>query len=437
MQLDATTLNDLSIINVGNALFTLLDHCHTKEGSLLLKDNLQYPFNSLEAINQYHHAIRYWNAHRKDFKWGITNGTVIMLQQFLNSNEFRDKQSNDLALKVNTFFKKIVQKESIENIIFLTEQSIALFKDAKMILDILFSTETIPDFFIPIKAELEKALEQPAIRVYTERSEQYGIPKKIAMIHDLKRYAGKFLEKIIYVIAQIDVLNVMTDWSQKEGWSIPIMHPSEALTLKAEVMFHPLLTQAQPYDITFDSDNQFLLLTGANMSGKSTFMRTIGLCASLAHCGFPVPARYFETSYFNALISQIQVQDDISKGESYFYAEVLRIKQTAQRINQQSHNLIILDELFKGTNVHDAYDCSVAVVKGLLKKGNNLILLSTHLHELYKHLEDSQGLFFKYFETLIDEQKNFRFTYQLKDGVSKDRIGYALLKQEGVIDLLN
>ena len=257
------------------------------------------------------------------------------------------------------------------------------------------------------------------------------------MIHQLKRYGRNMLEKIITVISRIDVIMVMSGWAAREGWSLPEVLPQERLVLSARQLFHPLIPDAHPYDITFDRQHQLLLLTGANMSGKSTFMRTVGLCAILAHCGYPVPAQSMDISCLNALITQIQVQDDLSKGESYFYAEVLRMKQTAQRIRQQSYNLIIMDELFKGTNVHDAYDCSVAVVKGLLKKGNNLILLSTHLHELPERLERSEGLFFRYFETLIDGEKNFKFTYRLKEGISKDRIGYALLKQEGVIDLLN
>lgn len=438
MQLDQLTLDDLSILKGENAVYLLLDKCHTKEGSLLLRKRLQEPYAQRDDMLRYQEAVRFWSAHGQDFKWELTNGTVMMLQQFLHSNEFADKVNDDLGLRINTFLKKIVHRESLDHISFLTEQIILLLRDGRKIQQVLEQGGSqLPDYLQQDRAALAEALQHPAVKVYDAHTEKRAMAAKIAMIHQLKRYGRNMLEKIITVISRIDVIMVMSGWAAREGWSLPEVLPQERLVLSAQQLFHPLIPDAHPYDITFDRQHQLLLLTGANMSGKSTFMRTVGLCAILAHCGYPVPAQSMEISCLNALITQIQVQDDLSKGESYFYAEVLRMKQTAQRIRQQSYNLIIMDELFKGTNVHDAYDCSVAVVKGLLKKGNNLILLSTHLHELPEQLERSEGLFFRYFETLIDGEKNFKFTYRLKEGISKDRIGYALLKQEGVIDLLN
>lgn len=438
MQLDSLTLDDLSIIKGDNAIYLLLDKCHTKEGSLLLRKRLQEPYSNREDIISYQTALTFWNRNGQQFKWELTNGTIMMLQQFLHSNEFADKVNDSLSLRINTFIKKIVHKESLENIGFLTEQIVMLLGDARKILKMLEnSDQPLPEYLVRDRNMLTEALEHTAVKAYDTHTLNRAMAAKIALIHQLKRYGRNMIEKIITVLSRIDVLMVMAHWATQAGWSLPGILPEEALTLSVRQLFHPLIPDAHPYDIHFDRQHHLLLLTGANMSGKSTFMRTIGVCAVLAHCGFPVPAQAMEISCLHALITQIQVQDDLSKGESYFYAEVLRMKQTAQRIRQQSYNLIIMDELFKGTNVHDAYDCSLAVVKGLLKKGNNLILLSTHLHELPEQLESSEGLFFRYFETLIDASKNFQFTYRLREGISKDRIGYALLKQEGVIDLLN
>ena len=95
-----------------------------------------------------------------------------------------------------------------------------------------------------------------------------------------------------------------------------------------------------------------------------------------------------------------------------------------------------MDELFKGTNVHDAYECSKAVIEGLLSHSNSLMMLSTHLYELSENLKEYSNILFRYCYTKLDTSGSYQFTYQLKEGVSNDKIGYLVLKNEGVLDLL-
>lgn len=437
MLIDILTLDDLSILKGQESLFHLLNQCHTNEGGLLLEQRLKKPFHDLNDIIAYQQAISYWYQQQTNFKWTCTNGTIIMLQQFLHSNEFTDKVSNDLTLQLNTWIKQLVQKDSIQQVHFLVEQLQLLVHDTHQ-LHLKFQEDAtiLPSYLHQDATDLAAVFEIKLFKQILSLDEKTIAPAKIALVHDVKRYGKSEIAQLIKVVARIDLLNVMSKLLQQEQWTLPQFHAQEALFIACEDLYHPLIPQAHPYDIHFDKQHQFLLLTGANMSGKSTFMRTIGVAVVLAHCGFPVPATSMNLAFINALITQIQVQDDLSKGESYFLAEVLRMKQTAERIQQQGQNLIIMDELFKGTNVHDAYDCSLAVIKGLVHKQANLVLLSTHLHELADKVADEQGIFFKYFETLIDKDNSFKFTYQLKDGVSKDRIGFSLLIQEGVIDLL-
>jgi DNA mismatch repair ATPase MutS len=95
-----------------------------------------------------------------------------------------------------------------------------------------------------------------------------------------------------------------------------------------------------------------------------------------------------------------------------------------------------MDELFKGTNVHDAYECTKAVLEGLLQHPNHLMILSTHLYEVAQHFREEAKINFAYFVTQMGEGGNYIFTYELREGISNDRIGYRILKKEGVIDLL-
>ncbi len=437
MQIDPLTLEDLSIIKGSDAVYHVLDKCHTKVGSLHLREKLSQPLGAIAAIKDYQESVVFWTkGEAKAFQWSLTNGTVMMLEQFLHNQEFAEKISNDWSLQLQTFLKKIINKESLTYVSFIAEQLTLLIQDAQKILHAYQAVPTLPALIEKDKQVLEAALNNDAIKAFLSMQSNTKVAARIVMVYNAKRYAKADLQRIVAVIAHTDVLRVAASWALTSEWSMPIIYPKESLMLSVDNLIHPLLEKAYPYAITFDKAHQFLMITGANMSGKSTFMRAIGVAVVLAHCGFPVPATSMHTSVLEALITQIQVQDDLSKGESYFYAEVLRMKQTALRIQQQSYNLVIMDELFKGTNVHDAYECSLAVIKGLQRKGNNLVLLSTHLHELAGQLEDDTGIFFKYFETIISADKHFQFTYKMKDGVSKDRIGYALLIQEGVIDLL-
>jgi DNA mismatch repair ATPase MutS len=150
-----------------------------------------------------------------------------------------------------------------------------------------------------------------------------------------------------------------------------------------------------------------------------------------------VPAASMRISFLEGIITNMQVADNIFLGESYFFAEVQRMKLTAEKLSKSRFHLVLMDELFKGTNVHDAYECSLAVIEGLLQQTQNLMALSTHLNELSESLHDSPKVFFRYCNTNISAADTYTFTYELKEGVSRDRVGYLVLKKEGVLDLLN
>ena len=112
-----------------------------------------------------------------------------------------------------------------------------------------------------------------------------------------------------------------------------------------------------------------------------------------------------------------------------------RIRKTIEKISDGKKWLILIDELFKGTNVQDAMKCSTAVIEGLLKMKNVLFVLSTHLYEIGEGLKKFSNIQFRYFETEVSNGQ-LLFSYLLKDGISNDRLGYLILKREGVVDML-
>jgi len=205
--------------------------------------------------------------------------------------------------------------------------------------------------------------------------------------------------------------------------------------IEAKGLYHILLADPVAYDVELTPHSNFLFLTGANMAGKSTFIKAVGAAVFLAHIGMGVPAASMQLTAFDGVLSNINVEDNIVKGESYFFNEVQRVKNTILKINDHRKWLILIDELFKGTNVQDAMKCSSTVIKGLLKIRNSLFILSTHLYEIAEELKPYPNISFKYFETTIRGEQ-LEFSYQLKDGISNDRIGYVILKREKVVDML-
>jgi DNA mismatch repair ATPase MutS len=171
------------------------------------------------------------------------------------------------------------------------------------------------------------------------------------------------------------------------------------------------------------------------MAGKSTLIKSVGASVFLAHIGMGVPATSMRLTMFDGLISNINVVDNIAKGESFFFNEVQRIKNTIQKINDGRKWLVLIDELFKGTNVQDAMKCSTTVIKGLIKIPNSLFILSTHLYEIGEELKHFPNISFRYFETDVKDDQ-LHFSYQLKEGISNDRIGYVILKREKVVEML-
>jgi DNA mismatch repair ATPase MutS len=224
--------------------------------------------------------------------------------------------------------------------------------------------------------------------------------------------------------------------TKKFNFVFPTWIKSETPLLEVVSGIHPLVQNPVDNTISLSSQTNLFFLTGANMAGKSTFIKTLGIVIYLAHVGIGAPAKKVTLSLFDGLITNLTIADNVVKGESYFFNEVQRIKNTIEKIIDGKKYFVLIDELFKGTNIQDAMKCSTAVIEGLQNLRNSLFVISTHLYEISDGLKKYDNIQFSYFETEV-RQKELVFHYQLKEGVSQDRLGYLILEREGVVDLLN
>jgi DNA mismatch repair ATPase MutS len=252
--------------------------------------------------------------------------------------------------------------------------------------------------------------------------------------HIRERFKSQ-MQGLIEIHNKLDAWYSMAMAVKKYGLAFPTFTRSEDPYMEVRSLYHLLLPDPVSYDIQLDRSTNFLFLTGANMAGKSTFIRSVGVSVFLAHLGMGVPAASMRLSLFDGILSNINVVDNIAKGESYFFNEVQRIRDTLTKIGGKKKWLVLIDELFKGTNVQDAMKCSTAVIKGLIRIPQSLFILSTHLYEIGEELKQYPNISFRYFETNVKDDQ-LEFSYQLKEGISNDRIGYLILKRERVVEML-
>jgi DNA mismatch repair ATPase MutS len=243
------------------------------------------------------------------------------------------------------------------------------------------------------------------------------------------------MQGLIDIYSKLDAWYSMAMAVRKYHLSFPGFTEGDEPYVEVRSLYHLLLPTPVAYDVQMDRSANFLFLTGANMAGKSTFIRAVGVSVFLAHLGMGVPAEGMRLSLFDGILSNINVVDNIAKGESYFFNEVQRIRDTLIKISGKKKWLVLIDELFKGTNVQDAMKCSTAVIKGLIKIPQCLFILSTHLYEIGEELRQYPNISFRYFETAVRNDQ-LEFSYQLKEGISNDRIGYLILKREKVVEML-
>lgn len=194
--------------------------------------------------------------------------------------------------------------------------------------------------------------------------------------------------------------------------------------------YHPVLKKPVKNDIT--SLSNVILLTGPNMSGKSTLLKAIGICIYLGSLGFAVPAAAASMPLYNNISVFINLNDDLQSGYSHFMTEILNLKKVVARAAATKKSFAIFDELFRGTNVDDALEISRTTLTGMLNYPGSLFLVSSHLHELttMPQIKDN-SIQCHYLECELKDGTPV-FTYRLKKGYSDLKIGRILFEKEGL-----
>lgn len=435
MQIDKISFSDISIFHPEEefSIFHKLNFTRTTGGKEWLRKFFTEPHNDLKKILGTQRVIRTLMEHVKDWPNDISNGTILVIDKFM------DYSLDPISENQNSFSSLIYKWLHSEDYA-MVKYSVTHFADFYRGLKNIASLLEDLDLPINIKLYIDRIaglLKEPPLQrlAHTERGYKFNTQENLYYGYHLRgRYRNGTLE-LIDIFSRLDAWYSMAVAVKTFGLSFPEFIESDKPLVEAKGLYHILIPRPVAYDLQMNPSHNFLFLTGANMAGKSTLIKSVGSAVFLAHIGMGVPAAQMKLTLFDGLLSNINVVDNIARGESFFFNEVQRIKNTIEKINTGKKWLVLIDELFKGTNVQDAMKCSTTVIRGLIKIKNSLFILSTHLYEIGDEVKNYPNITFRYFETNVKDDQ-LEFTYQLKEGISNDRIGYVILKREKVVDML-
>lgn len=258
---------------------------------------------------------------------------------------------------------------------------------------------------------------------------QYHIHVLQGLLKWKKQHAG-FVPIWLDAIGEIEALNALANYSyNNRGYCFPSVNTEAKMTFKD--LGHPLINASKRVTNDIDFSNQrFVILTGSNMSGKSTFLRTVGINLVLAGIGAPIcssKASFFPMPIFVSM----RLEDSLSDSESYFYAEVKRLKLIVESVKEQPC-FVLLDEILRGTNSDDKQSGTIGVILKLIND-QTFGMIATHDLEVCEITKDHPTILTnKCFEVEMHDDELF-FDYKIHDGICKNKNATFIMKKMGII----
>jgi DNA mismatch repair protein MutS len=264
--------------------------------------------------------------------------------------------------------------------------------------------------------------------------------KLIRLEHDLfvaiRSQIATFAQELLYladIIAELDVLTNFAYVAKQYKYTKPELNTSKTAILQVKDGRHPvverLLSQFTVNDVEFDKDTDIVVLTGPNMSGKSTYIRQTALIVLLAQIGCFVPASKCELTLVDRIFTRVGASDNLSQGESTFMVEM---NETANILNNATErSLIILDEVGRGTSTYDGVAIAWAIVEFIQQNIRANTLFATHYHELIALAEEFTSI--KNYHVQVSETDGkVLFTHKIKPGSTSRSYGVHVAEMAGV-----
>jgi len=256
--------------------------------------------------------------------------------------------------------------------------------------------------------------------------------RQMMALNEWRRKNRQVVPELFRAIAEMEVLNSLASIHfNYPDWCLPEL-VNEHFLLQCKELGHPLIAQAERIDNDFRVEKPTLvsLVTGSNMAGKSTFLRSIGVNMVLAQMGAPVCAKSFTVSSCR-LMTSMRISDNLAENTSTFYAELKKLKTIIEAVNKKERVFALLDEMLRGTNSHDRHTGSAAFISQLINQ-QAYAVIATHdleLAELEKKYPGTLRNF--HFDVQVKGEELF-FDYKLKEGICHSLNASLLMKKIGI-----
>lgn len=426
---DKQTLDDLGLLGKfrQHSVYSLFNKVHTAGGGRLLDEMFHQPLTDPAVINRRSIIFRYFQAQQPTFPF--RHESFRFVENYLGTGG-----AGNIAIAAAGMLRKKMMGALLKD-----DQFNQLQAGLTATIEALLS---LKDLLRP----LDIALVQPAADILADKRlswleeergvKQLPVMKAAKYDHLLRNTLRREMEILLDIIYQLDVFIAVSTVARERGFSYARALPAEENVFSTTALTHPALIDAVANPLSLDGNANVLFLTGANMAGKSTLMKSFGIAIYLAHMGFPVAAQHMRFSVRDGIYSSINVPDNLNMGYSHFYAEVLRVKKVAEEVSSGKNMIVIFDELFKGTNVKDAYDATLAVTAAFSKYRNCFFIISTHIIEAGDALKQQcDNIRFAYLPTVM-EGNIPRYPYTLAEGITSDRQGMIIIENERITELL-
>lgn len=418
---DDQTIEDLRLFakRERTGIYDIYNNTSTRGGELLLETMFRNPLAELPAINKRAAIISAFSKSGTGFPFA--SSLLDSVEKYITQEkESPDGQQTTLG-----------EKEISAGVSALIEllHSVRLFLEKGTIVQVPMLSEERQEI---LEVLLHPALE-PIFREKPGNRLSFGAITAFDILLRVKE-RGK-LVTVLNFIYQLDVYISVAQVAMKRQFIFPVAHPKGSNILQVKGVYHPELKSPVANDLHMHAGKSVVFLTGANMAGKSTFLRAFSTAVYIAHMGFPVAAKSLEFSVMDGVLTTINLPDNLGIGASHFYAEVLRVKKVATELGAGKSLFVLFDELFRGTNVKDAHEGTVAVTRAFAGKKNSLFLISSHIVEAGDELKQKPNIGFHYLPTRMSGTIP-EYTYTLEEGITDDRHGMIIIRNEGILESL-
>ncbi len=444
---DKQTLEDLNMLGEfrPGSIFSIFNRTCSRGGKQLLEEMFRQPLSDAAAINERTATFAWFG--RQGAAFPATREQLDTVEQYLGGGGEGNRLAACVAMARRKAMQVVSRDEEYGVLCQGLQATVDFLRKLKAFTERLDRRDA-PQTVQSLLATLDTVLADGRL-AWAFAPDRAVTPWFVVAARDyvLRTLLHEPVQAMMRTVYALDLYLAVSGLAAEGGFTYPkaLDYDPADSHIRIEGFRHPGIPGAVANTIGIDRRRNVVFLTGANMAGKSTLMKSFSIAVYLAHMGFPVAAKAMEFTVQDGLYTSINVSDNLILGYSHFYAEVVRVKHVAEQVASGKNLVVVFDELFKGTNVKDAFDATVAVTDAFGAHRNCSYVISTHIigaghtlagPETSSPDPETNNLNFLYMPTVMQNGRP-AYPYTLTPGISDDRHGMVIIQNEKIIHIIH